>query len=726
MLLLDEALRLMDETISNLFTKLKPDPWRLESGFAPEVYAANEALWGQNISGAETEIVLNEWIKKYQPCLFGRIAAKLGLITYCVLSESDIAESDKSIKAKIQRARLNWARDAFEGKKSGFVIAVVSQVISEAIPDETVKELARRLSSLYLLTDISLNEIYLDEIFLEKPGQSRTTWKWDVGVNYFSAQADKRWWQDHRIPGGMAFSMNSVGHMVKSSVLASAMNQFNEALGDVDSEAWIPSKVDSLESALEFAMRTIHGASDSVSGKATRLLPLPSDKRALPVKTCPVELPDFLKDKNFCNYEGYYHTDYTLPSEYFLADVERPPDIKAHTLDFTYLFDKRLDNPDFERLGLGRRVRGKQRAGKAVGRVTRARSRVRGRSVRVLRYERLIKNLKNELEMLGYGRAAIERLTEATQRGKVSSTTNGSFPTCVRSDKTVLGNSNAHEISRITPWADISHKTIMVEATGLGDVEHERVLRNLEQFGICLLRIAGLAADSFVIEEVGRFIGPACEKQNQFVGRIKELRPEQEGLVNSGDSAKVLGFHVDGTQHENQPDILVFQYVTEPQIGAHSVFIDAAKVLLDIEEEARHQLLVRLARPDAAEFVKRDMVYKGPLFSISDTGSSVKCRLRFDNVINVNPAYRDSFELIKDAFSQEQYPTSFRPRDGDVIVFDNGRVLHARDQVFGPRVRIHRRMWISGLKPRLRPDYLLGVRPLPVETLSAIKRANRG
>ena len=174
------------------------------------------------------------------------------MISYCILREADLDESDEAIKKKIQTSRLRWARDAFEGRKSGFVIAVVSPTIARAVPDENMKELARRLFSLYLLSDISPDKIYLDEIFLEKPGRSKTTWKWNVGANYFSAQADKRWWQDHRIPGGMAFSMNSVGHMVKSSILASAMNQFNDALGDATEEDWIPSRIDSLEGALEF------------------------------------------------------------------------------------------------------------------------------------------------------------------------------------------------------------------------------------------------------------------------------------------------------------------------------------------------------------------------------------------------------------------------------------------------------------------------------------------
>jgi hypothetical protein len=196
----------------------------------------------------------------------------------------------------------------------------------------------------------------LDEIFLEKPGTRQTTWKWKVGVNYFCAQADKRWWHDHRIPGGMAFSANSVGHMVKSGKLAAVMKQLEKALSAPE-EGWDASVIDSLEKALGLAMRTISNAAETVSGKATELLPLPTDPNAMPVITCPFKIPSDLAERNFCEYAGHYHTDYTIPSEYFAPDVERPAWVRRHTLDFTYLFHSHVENPAFVTMGEGQPIR---------------------------------------------------------------------------------------------------------------------------------------------------------------------------------------------------------------------------------------------------------------------------------------------------------------------------------------------------------------------------------
>jgi hypothetical protein len=346
----------MASSISDLLAQLRPDPWRARQGFSPEIEEANRELFRPDITEIQAEQVLSAWLQKHQPCLFGRIAAKLGAVSYCILSETDLQQSDELIKQKIQTARLAWTHEGFEGWKSAFVILAISPQIANALPGPEMLELASRLGYLYLEEDIAMDNAYLEQVYLQKPGARLTTWKWFAGVNYFCAQGDKRWWQDHRIPGGMAFSINSVGHLVKSGMIANAMKELDRMM-DAPDESYPETRVDSLAKALELAMRTISKASDAISGKATELLPLPEDTSKLPVPVCPVKLSPAMSGKNFCEYRGHYHTDYTLPSEYFLPDVERPDGLKLHALDFTYLFHKTIDNPDFRLMGEGQQIR---------------------------------------------------------------------------------------------------------------------------------------------------------------------------------------------------------------------------------------------------------------------------------------------------------------------------------------------------------------------------------
>jgi hypothetical protein len=340
--------------LADLYRRLMPDPWRSRTGFAPDIAQHTEQLFDAT-TDEERAAILGGWLEKYQPCLFGRVAAKKGLISYCFLTEDELTASDLAVRSKIQNARSLWTRLAYEGKRSAFVLVALSRTLVSALPDDNLLAFTKHLASLYLLHDISQDTIYMDEIFLEMPGSSKTTWRWNVGVNYFGVSADKRWWQDHRIPGGLGFSANSVGHLVKSGQIAEKMSELEELLG-IQSGELVATKITSLPVALEWAMRTIDKASDAPSGRATELLPLATG-RSEPQLKCPVILPTFLQDRDYCEYRGLYHTDMTIPSEYFLEDVERRAGQKPHRLDFTYLFDDDVANPDFLTTASGRRVR---------------------------------------------------------------------------------------------------------------------------------------------------------------------------------------------------------------------------------------------------------------------------------------------------------------------------------------------------------------------------------
>jgi hypothetical protein len=205
-------------TIADIVAALTPDSRRSQIGFDPDFAVANDRML--DAKSAETPEILREWLSRHQPCLFGRIAAKKDLLSFCILGDDDIARGDEAVRDTIQAARLQWKKDAHLGRKSGFIVLAVSRKVAEAEPNAALQEFARRLCQLYLEDECPADEILLDDIFLEAPGYERAVWKWAAGANVFAAAADRRWWQDHRIPGGLGFSVNSVGHMVKSSQLS--------------------------------------------------------------------------------------------------------------------------------------------------------------------------------------------------------------------------------------------------------------------------------------------------------------------------------------------------------------------------------------------------------------------------------------------------------------------------------------------------------------------------
>ena len=336
-------------SVSELYSQLEVDPWRTR--FSDDVTDVHRVVLAPSASDDVGESALNDWLGEHQPCLFGKIAAKQHLLKYCILTERLLTASDEQIRHAIQEARAGWYAEAFDGRSSGFVIVAVSKRLAFARPTATMAALAQRLCELYLLQEVPFDTIANDFICLEKPGRARRTWKWLVGVNFVGAQADMRWWHDHRIPGGMAFSMNSVGHMAKAGAINQAMRGLGQDIGE-EAEDWDITHVESLEKALILAMRTIRLASEG--DRPGTHLHRSSDRR--PSLDCPVTLPKDLGHANHCDYFGYYHTDHTLPSAYFTDAIDRPGQSPVfEDLDFTYLFDRSLD--DFMTMADGLRIR---------------------------------------------------------------------------------------------------------------------------------------------------------------------------------------------------------------------------------------------------------------------------------------------------------------------------------------------------------------------------------
>ncbi len=348
----------MPEDIRTLLQNLSVDPWRLQVGFSKDVENANGDLF-RLAAARERASTLAAWLGQYQPCFFGKLAAKKGQVEFCVLDRNDLQQGNDHVAAEIAQAKRRWTNRAFDGHSSAFVIAVVDRDVAGAMPDESLLGLARCLLALYVLEDeIETNRVYHDLIYLKKPGSDTTTWRWKVGINFFGAQGDRRWWNDHRFPGGFAFSMNSVGHMVKSTIVSRAMDNLDKAL-DVQIVDWEYGALDDLIKAHRLAMRTIANASNAVSGKATELAP------RLAAEKCP-ELPAEFQEKSCLDYFGWYDTDETLPREYFDSAVERPATQRQRRLDFSYLIDASPDNFDHIHMGKGLQIRASDEPGFAA------------------------------------------------------------------------------------------------------------------------------------------------------------------------------------------------------------------------------------------------------------------------------------------------------------------------------------------------------------------------
>lgn len=339
--------------VSDLIDQLEADPWRDERPFSDDVQLCQQVLFDPHRTRQDKMDALNVWLAEFQPCLFGQMEAKQKRLAFCLLTENDLARSDEDIQLRIEEERQDWKRRGAAGDTHAFIILAISEKIARARPGEKLLNLAQRICELYLGAS-ERDKIFHDELLLEiADGEQVERRAWKVGVNYFSTQGDGRWWRDHRIPGGMAYSMNSVGHMARTLAERNIERDpdLKRRSADVPREKlafW----------ALPKAMKTI-GIPIPDGSRGTWLVErgsFPEDKEPPTFEMRQRvfgELARFSENR----YKGLYHTDETIPSPYFDASLWRREDIvERGDLYFNYLHLQTEE--DYRSMGIGLEVGG--------------------------------------------------------------------------------------------------------------------------------------------------------------------------------------------------------------------------------------------------------------------------------------------------------------------------------------------------------------------------------
>lgn len=325
--------------VAELLERVIHDDWRDTHPFSPEMESCQKHLFDPSLSRAAKAESLREWLcSKANVCLFGRAAARLGKTSILILEERDLWKPDEYIEQLVREARLHWKREALSGGKHAFVFVAVSKSLAYARPDANLCKLATRLCELYLRRPVASNKVLRDELHLQLEPTAQGYIRWQAGVDNFAAPGDGRWWNDHRIPGGIGFVINSVGHMARTIVeQAIAINpELRKRVADLSREKLIGW-------ALPFAMRTILTAQNESKNPGTCLSER-TGERQFP------GLPPDLQAYSEHQYLGWYHTDETVRAEFFQPSPERPA-IEQKTLDFTYLHVR--DEDDYKCMSLG-------------------------------------------------------------------------------------------------------------------------------------------------------------------------------------------------------------------------------------------------------------------------------------------------------------------------------------------------------------------------------------
>lgn len=338
-------------TVVELFRRLEGDPWRLANKWNDDILQANALLHNTAATEEEMAECLELWCRHNQPCQFGRAAATKSRIHFCFLRDEAVSTwKDEEIAKKIEEERRLWKQRGVsdpENSAHSFVIVVSSPRVAFAAPNQQLREFSDRLLELsgWGPTRKGVrrkNEVTSDYLYLKKPGEDGF-YGFQFNADFFACAADKRWWRDHRFPGGIAFTANSTGHMIR----------FRD---------WYESQSESRLWALKQSMFTIANAAQTKAtesadpveqGRVTWLRDLENGKPFAGDAQCPLgKLPRAVDGKDWSRYEGYLHTDHSVREEFFTGR-EMPPTTKRHLMDFSYLYDEQQS--DHEDLVRGKR-----------------------------------------------------------------------------------------------------------------------------------------------------------------------------------------------------------------------------------------------------------------------------------------------------------------------------------------------------------------------------------
>ncbi len=341
-------------TVAELFDRLNGDPRRIKLPFSDDLLQANALL--HNTAATEDEMAecLALWCQQRQPCQFGRAAAKHGRIHFCFLRDAAVAGwSDAEIAEKIREEKQLWKqRAAFDSKRAAhsLVIVIASPRVALAAPDQQLRAFCDRILELAGWENdrrgVRLrNTVTSDYLYLRNPTDGGF-YGFQFNADFFACAGDNRWWHDHRFPGGIAFTANSTGHMIRFREWYQAKDH---------NEAW----------GLTQAMLTIQNAAPTKStdssipqdqGRVTWLRPLDASGRPLVENvSCPLaKVPSTIEGKDWTRYEGLLHTDHAVREEFFVDREIAPTASKPYLMDFTYLYDDKQE--EFEEFTRGKRL----------------------------------------------------------------------------------------------------------------------------------------------------------------------------------------------------------------------------------------------------------------------------------------------------------------------------------------------------------------------------------
>lgn len=227
-------------------------------------------------------------------------------------------------------------------------------------------------------------------------------------------------------------------------------------------------------------------------------------------------------------------------------------------------------------------------------------------------------------------------------------------------------------------------------------VEDDKVLhewmKQLDKDGLVL--VDAMPNEHSALDDVALRID--YQRMTNF-GLTFEVRSEPNP-INLAYTSLALPLHTDLANQETPPGYQFLHCLINDSKGGESVFADGLKVVEDLrEEEPKHfELLATIAVPFRFHDQSHDIRSHHPLINLDHQGNIVELKYNahlasiFDLPENIMHEYYLAYRNLMSRLRSDKYRVQFRLNAGDMVVFDNRRVLHGRSE-FEPTGHRHLR-----------------------------------
>ena len=238
---------------------------------------------------------------------------------------------------------------------------------------------------------------------------------------------------------------------------------------------------------------------------------------------------------------------------------------------------------------------------------------------------------------------------------------------------------------------------IAYEAFLAGDMGRLKLLEQLRDYGIFFVR--NVPAEKGELEAFAQSFGPLLETN---YGRVFEIVVNLEESQKSVANAKLnLIPHTDDAYQDAPPGIIFFHCLMANDDGSgQSIFVDGFRVAeaLRQEDSAAFDLLCCYEVPFRKHYRDRiDMQSSSPIFCLDSRGQ-VK-RVRISNLFPapldlpeemIEPYYA-AYRKLMQLYTDSKFHLQQGLQPGDLVMFDNHRVLHGRTAISRQNQRRHLR-----------------------------------